>query len=112
MTAAAFAAVVRQAGEPVTVWREGACLGEGYARFQGTFRRGDRQYGPTDLGLGREEEVVCYGEAGLPLDPRPGRTLVKTGQGLFRVRWAEPVCLGGQVIYWKAGLTWQEEDET
>lgn len=111
MTGADFAAVVRQAGQPVTVWRDGVCLGEGYARLQGTFRQGERQYSPTDLGTGREEEVVCYGEAGLPLAPHPGRTLLKAGEAVYRVRWAEPVRLGAEVIYWKAGLTWQEEDE-
>lgn len=105
-----FSAVVRQAGQPVTVWRDGVLLGEGYARLQGTFRLGDRQYAPTDLGTGRGEEVVCYGEGGLPLAPHPGRTLLKTGEEVFRVRWAEPVRLGDRVIYWKAGLTWQEED--
>lgn len=104
----AFPAVVRQIGQRVEIWRDGAKLGEGYAYLRPVQDRQD-QFRPTDLGLRRRERTLCYGQAELPLDPAPGETLVKAGAETYRVLSARAMRAGARRVFWQALLEWREE---
>ncbi len=101
--AAAFLAVASRHGERITLERNGEVLGTGLALLRPLFdRRG--QFLPADLGLERREQVLCMGEAALPLEPAPGRTLVRCKEGTYRVVNVRRVTAGLELVYWRAVL--------
>ena len=101
--AAAFLAVASRHGERITLERNGEVLGTGLALLRPIFdRRG--QFLPTDLGLERREQVLCMAQADLPLDPAPGRTLVRCEEGVYRVVNVRRVAAGLELVYWRAIL--------
>ena len=101
--AAAFLAVASRHGERITLERNGEVLGTGLALLRPLFdRRG--QFLPVDLGLERREQILCMGEAALPLEPAPGRTLVRCKEGTYRVVNVRRVTAGLELVYWRAVL--------
>ena len=101
--AAAFLAVASRHGERITLERNGEVLGTGLALLRPIFdRRG--QFLPADLGLERREQVLCMAQADLPLDPAPGRTLVRCEEGVYRVVNVRRVTAGLELVYWRAIL--------
>ena len=101
--AAAFLAVASRHGERITLERNGEVLGSGLALLRPIFdRRG--QFLPADLGLERREQVLCMAQADLPLDPAPGRTLVRCEEGVYRVVNVRRVTAGLELVYWRAVL--------
>ena len=101
--AAAFLAVASRHGERITLERNGEVLGTGLALLRPIFdRRG--QFLPTDLGLERREQVLCMAQADLPLEPAPGRTLIRCEEGVYRVVNIRRVTAGLELVYWRAIL--------
>ena len=101
--AAAFLAVASRHGERITLERNGEVLGTGLALLRPIFdRRG--QFLPADLGLERREQVLCMAQADLPLEPAPGRTLVRCEEGVYRVVNVRRVTAGLELVYWRAVL--------
>ena len=101
--AAAFLAVASRHGERITLERNGEVLGTGLALLRPIFdRRG--QFLPTDLGLERREQVLCMAQADLPLEPAPGRTLVRCEERVYRVVNVRRVTAGLELVYWRAIL--------
>ena len=101
--AAAFLAVASRHGQTVDLERNGEVLGSGLALLRPIFdRRG--QFLPTDLGLERREQVLCMAQADLPLEPAPGRTLIRCKEGVYRVVNVRRVTAGLELVYWRAIL--------
>jgi hypothetical protein len=101
--AESFLAVAFRHGQTVSIERNGEVLGTGLALLRPIFdRRG--QFLPTDLGLERREQVLCMAQAGLPLEPAPGRTLVRCEEGVYRVVNVRRVTAGLELVYWRAIL--------
>ena len=101
--AAAFLAVASRHGERITLERNGEVLGSGLALLRPIYdRRG--QFLPADLGLERREQVLCMAQADLPLEPAPGRTLVRCKEGVYRVVNVRRVTAGLELVYWRAVL--------
>ena len=101
--AAAFLAVASRHGERITLERNGEVLGTGLALLRPIYdRRG--QFRPTDLGLERREQVLCMAQADLPLEPAPGRTLIRCKEGVYRVVNVRRVTAGLELVYWRAIL--------
>lgn len=105
--AAAFQGVAARHGQTVTLEREGAVLGTGLALLRPLFDR-NRQFLPADLGLERREQVLCLAEPALPFAPTPGRTLVRCGDGVYRVVNVRRVTAGRELVYWRAILEGEE----
>ena len=100
---AAFLAVASRHGQTITLERDGTVLGSGLALLRPLFDR-KGQFLPTDLGLERREQVLCMGEAALPFEPAPGRTLVRQGEETYRVVNVRRVTAGLELVYWRAIL--------
>ena len=100
---AAFLAVASRHGQTITLERDGTVLGSGLALLRPIFDR-NRQFLPADLGLERREQVLCMGEAALPFEPSPGRTLVRQGEDTWRVVNVRQVTAGRELVYWRAIL--------
>jgi hypothetical protein len=101
--ARAFLAVAARHGEKIILEREGEVLGEGVAILRPVFDR-KHQFLPTDLGLERQVQVLCMAEAALPFDLLPGHTLVRSGEGVYRVVNVRRVTAGLELVYWRAIL--------
>ena len=71
-----------------------------------------RQFVPTDLGLRRQEMVLCLAEASLPLEEQPGNWVLQQGERFYGVRNVSAVEAGRERIYWRAVLVRQEGDVT
>ncbi|MFQ9410831.1 MAG: hypothetical protein ACLR1T_07035 [Evtepia gabavorous] len=71
-----------------------------------------RQFVSTDLGLRRQEMVLCLAEASLPLEEQPGNWVLQQGERFYGVRNVSAVEAGRERIYWRAVLVRQEGDVT
>lgn len=69
--AGSFQAIAARYGQTVTLWRDGENVGTGRAVLRPLLGEA-RQFVPTDLGLRRQEMVLCLAEASLPLEEQPG----------------------------------------
>lgn len=107
--AGAFRAIVGQYGQKVTLERNGVVLGRGLAVLRPVTDR-NRQFVPTDLGLQRQEQMLCMGEAGLPFAPAPGETVLRQGENAYDVVNVRPVMAGEERIYWRAILVRREAE--
>ena len=107
--AAAFLAVASRHGQRISLERDGEILGSGLALLRPLFDpRG--QFLPTDLGLERQEQVLCMAQAALPFDPVPGRTLVRCREETYRVVNVRQVAAGQEPVYWRAILEREVEE--
>ena len=95
--AGSFQAIAARYGQTVTLWRDGENVGMGRAVLRPLLGEA-RQFVPTDLGLRRQEMVLCLAEASLPL--------------FYGVRNVSTVEAGRERIYWRAVLVRQEGDVT
>ena len=62
--AGSFQAIAARYGQTVTLWRDGEIVGTGRAVLRPLLGEA-RQFVPTDLGLRRQEMVLCLAEASL-----------------------------------------------
>lgn len=105
----AFNALVRVWGEPITVRRDGVLLGEGRAILRPVLNM-DAQFVPTDQGLSREERVLCLVEPALPMEAKPGETVLTTQtETAYTVVSVRPLLAGASLICWRAILKRREE---
>ncbi len=104
-----FDAIVGEVGQMGEVWRDGALLGRGLV-FLEPAPRWEEQFVPTELGVRRREQWICYGQRAMPLEPTPGETLLKAGGRTFRVVSVYDRQAQGQRAFWVARLEWREED--
>lgn len=105
-----FQAIAARYGQTVTLWRDGENVGTG--RAVRVLAGGARQFVPTDLGLRRQEMVLCLAEASLPLEEQPGNWVLQQGERFYGVRNVSAVEAGRERIYWRAVLVRQEGDVT
>ena len=105
--AGSFQAIAARYGQTVTLWRDGENVGTGRALLGEA-----RQFVPTDLGLRRQEMVLCLAEASLPLEEQPGNWVLQQGERFYGVRNVSAVEAGRERIYWRAVLVRQEGDVT
>ena len=97
-----FAAIVKRYGKTVCVERDGVVLGTGRALLQ-PMPDQERQFLPSDLGLGREERS-------LPLEPGPGEWVLRQGSDAFDILRVQAVEVGSQRVYWRLILTRRDEE--
>ncbi len=90
--AGAFRAIAARYGQEVSLYRDGKLLGEGRAVLRPILDR-ERQFLPSDLGMRRQEQMLCLGE------------------DAYDVENVRPVQAGDQVIYWRAVLTRRDREE-
>lgn len=107
----AFDGIARRYGRSVSLERDGVALGAGLALIQPLVDR-ERQFLPTDLGVGRREFFLCLGERGLPFSPVQGETVLYQGENRYDVVNVREVLVGEQRVYWRAVLARREEEET
>lgn len=104
-----FHALARAWGEWVTVRRDGVLLGEGRAILRPLLDK-EPQFVPTDQGLSREERVLCLAEAALPLEARPGETVLTTREAVdYTVLSVRPLFAGESLVCWRMILKRREE---
>ncbi len=108
--AGAFRAIAARYGQEVALYRDGTLLGTGRAVLRPILDR-ERQYLPTDLGVRRQEQMLCLGEDTLPFAPARGETVLRQGEDAYDVENVRPVQAGDQVIYWRAVLTRRDREE-
>lgn len=108
--AGAFRAIADRYGQEVSLYRDGNLLGTGRAVLRPILDR-ERQFLPTDLGVRRQEQMLCLGEDTLPFAPAPGETVLRQGEDAYDVVNVRPVQAGDQVIYWRAVLTRRDREE-
>ena len=104
-----FAAIVKRYGKTVWVERDGVVLGPGRALLQ-PMPDQERQFLPSDLGLGREERTLCLGERSLPLEPGAGEWVLRQGSDAFDILRVQAVEVGSQRVYWRLILTRRDEE--
>ena len=109
--AGSFQAIAARYGQTVTLWRDGEIVGTGRAVLRPLLGEA-RQFVPTDLGLRRQEMVLCLAEASLPLEEQPGDWVLQQGERFYGVRNVSAVEAGRERIYWRAVLVRQEGDVT
>lgn len=107
--AGAFSAIAARYGQVVAVEKDGTLLGSGRAVLRPALDR-QRQFLPTDLGLARQEETLCLGEAGLPFADQAGAWVVRQGETAYDVVNLRPVTAGEETIYWRAVLRRRGEE--
>lgn len=95
----------------ISLWRDGENVGMGRAVLRPLLGEA-RQFVPTDLGLRRQEMVLCLAEASLPLEEQPGNWVLQQGERFYGVRNVSAVEAGRERIYWRAVLVRQEGDVT
>ena len=83
--AGSFQAIAARYGPTVTLWRDGEIVGTGRAVLRPLLGEA-RQFVPTDLGLRRQEMVLCLAEASLPLEEQPGNWVLQQGERFYGVR--------------------------
>ena len=83
--AGSFQAIAARYGQTVTLWRDGEIVGTGRAVLRPLLGEA-RQFVPTDLGLRRQEMVLCLAEASLPLEEQPGDWVLQQGERFYGVR--------------------------
>ncbi len=105
----AFTGIARRYGRRVNLERDGTALGDGLALIQPMVDR-ERQFLPTDLGVGRREFFLCLGERGLPFSPEQGETILSQGDERFDVVNVREILVGEERVYWRAVLARREED--
>lgn len=104
-----FNALARAWGEAVTVRRDGVLLGEGLAILRPLLDK-EAQFVPTDQGLAREERVLCLAESALPIEAKPGETVLTTGEEIdYTVISIRPLLAGTTRVCWRLILKRREE---
>ena len=109
--AGSFQAIAARYGQTVTLWRGGENVGMGRVVLRPLLGEA-RQFVSTDLGLRRQEMVLCLAEASLPLEEQPGNWVLQQGERFYGVRNVSAVEAGRERIYWRAVLVRQEGDGT
>lgn len=96
--------ILRRYGQEIQVQREGEELGRGWAILRPLLDR-ENQFVPTRLGLEEEEELLCLGEASLPLAGEGLPLEVIWQERTYRVVNARLLQAGGESLCWRAWLT-------
>lgn len=102
--AGVFATLAAAYGQGVDLYRAGELLGSGRAILRPLLDR-ERQFVPTDLGVDRQEKVLCMAESLLPFAPQGEEMVLRQGEDPYDVVNVRPVKIGEELVYWRAILT-------
>lgn len=101
--------MLRRYGRPAALWQGGTQAAVGLALVQPLYEKEEQRL-PTPLGRQRTDQFLYLGESGLAVDQLGEEDwLVWEGQA-YQVLTAQPVALGGTVLYRWAILTVREEE--
>ena len=104
-----FDRVLRRYGRPAALWQDGAQVAVGLALVQPLYEK-EAQRLPTPLGRQRTDRCLYLGEAGLAVDQLGEEDWLAWEGQAYQVLNAQPVALGGTVLYRWAILTVREEE--